>query len=161
LRAMLRLMQLRRLLIQSKYSPDQPRVPAGNPDGGQWTTDDGAISAAASGMNSSTVLIDAGNASEDDSSDPLQPHVQFVASRVTIDYAQALTGISTIDDTTKKLTETLAHTMQIMDFIPTWSPQQYGTAVHVAFGTAVRFAGFPGIGSDDVEQSFIGGKVVD
>jgi hypothetical protein len=23
-----------------KYSPDQPRVPAGNPDGGQWTRDD-------------------------------------------------------------------------------------------------------------------------
>jgi len=22
------------------YDPDQPRVPAGNPDGGQWTTDD-------------------------------------------------------------------------------------------------------------------------
>jgi hypothetical protein len=22
-----------------KYSPDQPRVPAGNPDGGQWTND--------------------------------------------------------------------------------------------------------------------------
>lgn len=25
-----------------KYSPDQPRVPAGNPTGGQWTTEDGA-----------------------------------------------------------------------------------------------------------------------
>jgi hypothetical protein len=24
-----------------KYSPDQPRVSAGNPDGGQWTTEDG------------------------------------------------------------------------------------------------------------------------
>jgi|GEM_PF-1050479 len=24
-----------------KYSPDQPRVPAGNPDGGQWTSVDG------------------------------------------------------------------------------------------------------------------------
>ncbi len=27
-----------------KYSPDQPRVPAGNPDGGQWTSDDGTPS---------------------------------------------------------------------------------------------------------------------
>ena len=27
--------ELRR--FQQKYSPDQPRVPAGNPDGGQWT----------------------------------------------------------------------------------------------------------------------------
>jgi hypothetical protein len=25
-----------------KYSPDQPRVPAGNPDGGQWTSDGGS-----------------------------------------------------------------------------------------------------------------------
>jgi hypothetical protein len=24
--------------IITKYSPDQPRVPAGNPDGGQWTS---------------------------------------------------------------------------------------------------------------------------
>ena len=26
----------------NKYSPDQPRVPAGNPDGGQWTSDGGS-----------------------------------------------------------------------------------------------------------------------
>src|SRR5262249_10736474 len=26
----------------NKYSPDQPRVPAGNSDGGQWTSDGGA-----------------------------------------------------------------------------------------------------------------------
>jgi len=25
-----------------KYSPDQPRVPAGNPDGGQWTSEEGS-----------------------------------------------------------------------------------------------------------------------
>lgn len=25
--------------LERKYSPDQPRVPAGNPDGGQWTGD--------------------------------------------------------------------------------------------------------------------------
>jgi hypothetical protein len=28
--------------LSRKYRPDQPRVPAGNPDGGQWTSDDGA-----------------------------------------------------------------------------------------------------------------------
>jgi hypothetical protein len=27
--------------FQEKYSPDQPRVPAGNPDGGQWTDGSG------------------------------------------------------------------------------------------------------------------------
>ena len=30
-----------------KYSPDQPRVPAGNPDGGQWTSGNGGQSTAA------------------------------------------------------------------------------------------------------------------
>ncbi len=28
----------------AKYAPDQPRVPAGNPDGGQWTSGGGAAS---------------------------------------------------------------------------------------------------------------------
>ena len=28
--------------LARKYSPDQPRVPAGNPDGGQWTDGGGA-----------------------------------------------------------------------------------------------------------------------
>ena len=38
-----------------KYSPDQPRVPAGNPDGGQWTGEDGSGSS-----------NDASNAANDD-----------------------------------------------------------------------------------------------
>ncbi|MFO1149190.1 MAG: hypothetical protein U1E62_12525 [Alsobacter sp.] len=44
-----RLLDLTRLQVQvlkvrlwlRKYSPDQPRVPAGNPDGGQWTSGSG------------------------------------------------------------------------------------------------------------------------
>jgi len=28
-------------LLKENFDPDEPRVPAGNPDGGQWTTDDG------------------------------------------------------------------------------------------------------------------------
>jgi hypothetical protein len=35
-----------RLLRNSKaYNPNQPRVPAGNPDGGQWTSDGGSLTA--------------------------------------------------------------------------------------------------------------------
>ena len=30
------------LLLLGKYSPEQPRVPAGNPDGGQWTSGGGS-----------------------------------------------------------------------------------------------------------------------
>lgn len=29
--------------LQRKFNPDQPRVPAGNPDGGQWTDGGGGI----------------------------------------------------------------------------------------------------------------------
>jgi hypothetical protein len=32
---------LRRDLASKAYNPNQPRVPAGNPDGGQWTSDGG------------------------------------------------------------------------------------------------------------------------
>jgi hypothetical protein len=46
--------------------------------------------------------------------------------------------------------------METVDFIPEWTPQVYGTAVHIAFGTKVRFQGLPGIGFNDVEQSFVG-----
>jgi hypothetical protein len=75
-------------------------------------------------------------------------------SAVAIDYSGAMTGISTIDDVTKTLSETLGTAMSTMDFIPEWTPQVYGTAVHVAFGTAVRFEGIRGIGFTDVEHSF-------
>jgi hypothetical protein len=29
---------LERALLELRYIPDQPRIPAGNPDGGQWTS---------------------------------------------------------------------------------------------------------------------------
>jgi hypothetical protein len=117
-----------------KFDPDQPRVPAGNPDGGQWTS--GATGTA-------TISTEAETAES----------LVLAASGVTIDYSDALTGDSIIDGTTKALCEKLADVMQKMDFIPTWTPQVYGTAVHVAFGNAVRFGGMEGIGFQDVEQA--------
>lgn len=33
-------------LLRANFNPDQPRVPAGNPDGGQWTTEDNGESTA-------------------------------------------------------------------------------------------------------------------
>jgi len=39
LKAEIKFQRLRRAL--KAYNPDQPRVPAGNPDGGQWTSDGG------------------------------------------------------------------------------------------------------------------------
>jgi hypothetical protein len=115
---------------KANFNPEQPRVPAGNPGGGQWTSGGGNQATDFSAVRRGT--------------------------RVSIDYSKALTGISTIDNTTKALSETLARTMERVDFIPEWTPQAYGTAVHVAFGTAVRFQGLPGIGPNDVEHSFGG-----
>jgi hypothetical protein len=42
-----------------KYRPDQPRVPAGNPDGGQWT-DDGGGGGGASGSPAGGARLDSG-----------------------------------------------------------------------------------------------------
>ncbi len=46
-------LKLRRVL-RLKYRPDQPRVPAGNPDGGQWTSEGGGA-----GRNDPRVISDA------------------------------------------------------------------------------------------------------
>lgn len=72
-------------------------------------------------------------------------------SVVTIDYSRALTGISNIDDVTKSLSETLSKSMQDVNFLPEWTPQVYGTAVHVDFGVRVRLQELPGV---EAEQSF-------
>lgn len=127
---------------KANFNPNQPRVSAGNPDGGQWTDANGS-----SGAVFVEVLGDGSDGSD---------AFQLASSAVSIDYSEALTGISTIDDTTKALSGTLAQTMQTMDFIPDQTPQAYGTAVHVAFGTLVRFQGLAGIGPTDVEHSFGG-----
>ncbi len=89
---------------------------------------------------------------------PARPFdLEFVGSRtsVTIDYSRALTGISTVDETTKKLSETLGDTMSRVDFIPEWTPAVYGTAVHTDFAAQVRLQGLRGV---EVEQSFLGGE---
>jgi hypothetical protein len=145
---------------KANFNPNQPRVPADNSDGGQWTNEGGGVGRArfadASGASTSPVMSDA-------TPDPIRVGAQYAqaSTRVAIDYSRALTGISTIDNTTKALSQTLARTMETMDFIPEWTPQQYGTAVHVAFGTTVRFLGLPGIGFNDVEHSFIDSRSAD
>lgn len=147
-----------RALRSAKYDPNQPRVPAGNPDGGQWTSGYGGAGVSifqdSTADSSGLVLSDAID-------DPLIEGTQYAQAQVSIDYSNALTGLPTIDNTTRELSRTLARTMETLDFIPTWTPQIYGTAVHVAFGATVRFQGLPGIGLNDVEQSFAEGRVAD
>lgn len=52
--------------LQRKFSPDQPRVPAGNPDGGQWTDGGGG----GGGINDPRVLSDA-------TPDGIRPYEQY------------------------------------------------------------------------------------
>lgn len=149
----------------TKYRPDQARVPAGSREGGQWTTEGGGggfgsggastDDARMSSADENTGGVDVSTDGNALSAGPFD--IEFVGSRtsVTIDYSRALTGISTIDDTTKKLSETLGDTMARVDFIAEWTPSMYGTAVHVAFATQVRLQGLRGV---EVEQSFFDQK---
>lgn len=151
----------------TKYRPDQARVPAGSREGGQWTDEGGGGDSGSDGGGGTEAgtldaqeAIGSVNLSTDDV--VAYPHpdgtdgtydIEFVSSRtsVTIDYSRALTGISTIDDTTKRLSETLGDTMARVDIVPEWAPSVYGTAVHVDFGAQVKSQGLRGV---EVEQSF-------
>jgi hypothetical protein len=63
------------------------------------------------------------------------------------------TGISQIDDVTKKLKEILTKTMNGLARLP-GQPQRYGKIVHVAFAGAVIEEGIRGISPFDVERPF-------
>jgi len=146
-----------------KYRPDQTRVPAGSREGGQWTTESGGdVGRGRGATREGGILNNSENiGSVDISADQTDANpqstgpfdIEFVGSRtsVTIDYSRALTGISTIDETTKRLSETLSDTMSRFDVVPEWAPPVYGTAVHVHFAAQVKLQGLRGV---EVEQSF-------
>jgi hypothetical protein len=81
-----------------KYSPDQPRVPAGNPDGGQWTS--GSEGVAGSGETSH---LSDNNTSE--------------VSGARVQYAQAETNTRT-DETSRNAANTAAHDTSIQGNLP-------------------------------------------
>jgi hypothetical protein len=66
----LALIRLELLLLKAGYNPNQPRVPAGRRDGGQWTSGDG---------NDTT--SDAGEAYDAGESGEADPHVVLAAAR--------------------------------------------------------------------------------
>jgi hypothetical protein len=67
-------------------------------------------------------------------------------------FGNFLTGIPTIDNTSEALSNILTKVMASLEYLPEMSPQNYGKAVHAAFGLAVRFANLPGVG--DIERTF-------
>ena len=117
------------------FDSNQPRLPAGTREGGQWTSDFGSVS--------DRTISDA-------TPDPVVPGAQYARTRIEI-APSALTGISTIDDTTKTLANTLA---AVVDILPAGSGSIYGIAVHTVFANIVRAQHIPGIAFSDVETTF-------
>lgn len=149
---------IRRFYVDRKFTPDQPRVPAGSREGGRWTAvgSNGAsrpgdrperASDASSGLGSPTL--------SDTAPDSIIAGAQYAQTQFNID-PSALTGISTIDDTTKQLANTLARIKDTFESRAGLSPQKYGTAIHTTFANAVRAQGLPGIAPSDVETTFGG-----
>jgi len=137
----LKLRNLGDAVAKANFNPNEPRVPAGNPDGGQW-----AGGGSSSPGSSSSILSDA-------NPDPIIPGAQYAQTQVTV-HTSALTGIESIDDTTTKLAHTLACILDGIEILPDTTPQKYGMIIHSLFANAVRFGGFEGIGSEDVETTF-------
>jgi hypothetical protein len=145
----------RRQRLKANFNPNQPRVPAGNPDGGQWTSDEIGITSRVRFADASNVL--GSPVMSDANPDPIIPGAQYAQTLITI-YPSALTGLSTIDNTTRKLTETLATVVDVVGPLGTLTPRAYGTIVHVAFANAVRLQRLPGISFSDVETLFGGSR---
>lgn len=149
------------------FNPNEPRVPAGSPEGGQWTTEGGTNNkprvgtgpkSRSGGGNPTRVrLADASNASgspvmSDATPDPIIPGAQYAQTRINV-HTSALTGISSIDDTTMRLAHTLARVKDVIDYAPDLGPAVYGTAVHTGFAAALRLQQIPGV---EVEPTFGG-----
>jgi hypothetical protein len=164
-----------RAALAKKYNPDQPRVSAGNRDGGQWTSGSKAGSETPS-VSASSPVAGATDASVDvavsiserptryaaletgtvtDETGGVSPNhrqgVRYAGTAVEID-ASALTGIDNIDETTKRLAKILARSVDEVGHVP--GAQRFGTAVHVDFAFNVFFAGIRGISPVDIEPSF-------
>jgi hypothetical protein len=140
------------------YSPDQPRVPPGNPEGGQWTNDNGSAPTQdySPDTHGSAVLASSPNAILSDATpDPIRPGAQYAQLNVQ---NNAKTNNPPIDRTTDTLLQTLA---RIHALAGDGSGPWYGTRIHLAFANDVKLQNLPGIGRNGVEQSFSLGDIAD
>ena len=135
------------------YDPNQPRAPAGHPDGGQWTAtwpDElrqalGEAESLQSSLMSDQVLSDE------------SPDVPRVWSQ----YAEAAIGHNSRNPAVERTRATLETVLNKVNGIVARatrsnpvSARLYGILVHAAFARAVRDLDLPGIGQKGVEQSF-------
>jgi hypothetical protein len=162
-----------------KYNPDQPRVPAGNRDGGQWANgnESGAatVHSPATGATQYTALetktqTDAPNEGLSISAEPPPkgpsngngPKDRYAA--ITIQRYDR-TGNPDVDRNTDILFQTFARYVEIVDragiLLGKFGPALFGTLVHAGFAADVRSQQLPGIGREGVEQSFSFRDVID
>jgi hypothetical protein len=141
-----------------KYSPDQPRVPAGNPDGGQWTNENSLAPTqdySPSAQGSSVVAPRPNAILSDATPDAIRPGAQYAQLNVQ---NHAKTANPLINNTTDILLQTLA---RIHALAGDGSGPWYGTRIHLMFASDVRLQNLPGIGRTGVEQSFSLGDIAD
>jgi hypothetical protein len=142
----------RQLARRGHYDPNQPRVPAGHPDGGQWTrtgvTVSGPYYADAGSRRGSS---QAGQVRSDAIPDPLRAWHRY-AEAVVHDPDDVLIKITRdiLHDILSHVNGSVAHATYYRR-VPEWL---YGIMVHTAFAREVRARNLMGIGVAGVEQSF-------
>jgi hypothetical protein len=158
--------------VVKTFDPNQPRVPAGNPDGGQWTTGDG-------GGESSSDSANPAGPNEGDSPTSGRQYAALTATQTDapgIEHIEepsprdamavidpnsiVVTGNPVVDRTTIILMTILTRVINSEGPLSATglSPQRYGIIVHQNFANAVRAAVLPGIAYDDVETTFPDGE---
>jgi hypothetical protein len=138
----------RLIYLLRKYSPSQPRVPAGSHDAGQWTRGGGggggAQDSAAAGQDAEGV------------SDTLDEGRSGGPGPVIVERLDR-TGNPKIDQTTDRLVDVMK---RVASVVGEGQGLLYATTFHVAFANIVRAENIEGIGEGGVEQSFSFGDVV-
>jgi hypothetical protein len=137
---------------RSHYDPNQPRVPAGNPDGGQWTSVGGGGVGLAAPQSASRraahVLNDAGPGG-------IKVWTQYAEVRDNDDVQDTnKIDAAAIAQTTATLHQVVLQVSAAVIRRPGSSPREYGVDVHTLFAKTVRALNLSGIGKDGVEQSF-------
>jgi hypothetical protein len=140
----------------SHFNPNQPRVPKGHHDGGQWTRVGGGFqrlaALGAAPARDRLIMSDAAPGG-------IRVWTQY-AELKDRDAVQDGTNVDSaadaglIERTTELLHKVVLQVAGSVIRRPGSTPRDFGTAVHTEFARAVRALNLPGIGRDGVEQSF-------
>jgi hypothetical protein len=90
----------------------------------------------------------------DASPDPIEAREQYAQNIEVDDLANLDPRVQATNFVLIRILNVVAQT------VPARSPRLYGLALHYVFAHAVKTAGLPRIGSEDVEQSFSAGDIV-